>query len=52
MEKLLTPIFSTVPNCKPEAVGLGIAIRGKVEQRGKVIFLLLPPSVGAPFLVF
>ena len=27
------------PVCKPEAVGWGIAIRAKVEQKGRVIFL-------------
>ena len=27
------------PVCNPEALGLGIAIRAKVEQKGRVIFL-------------
>ena len=35
-EKLYTPVCSTVPGCKPKAEGQGIAIRAKVEQKGRV----------------
>ena len=38
--KLWIPVCSTVPDCKPEAVGQGIAIRAKVEQAGIHIFSL------------
>ena len=35
IEKLPTPVCSYVPDCKPK----GIAVRAKVEQKGRVIFL-------------
>ena len=32
--------LSCLPVCKPQAVGRGIAIRAKVEQKGRVIFTI------------
>ena len=32
-------LYPALPVCKPEAVSWGIAIRAKVEQKGRVIFL-------------
>ena len=40
IEKILAPVCSTVPDCKPEAVCHGIAIRAKVEQKGRVIYIM------------
>ena len=40
MEKLYPAVCSVVPAvCKPKAVGQGIAIWAKVEQKGRMIFL-------------
>ena len=42
MEKLYPSVCSVVPAvCKPKAVGRGIAIWAKVEQKGRVIFPLM-----------
>ena len=40
MEKLYSSVCSSVPPvCKPEAVGRGISIRAKVEQKVRMICL-------------
>ena len=40
IEKLYTPVFSTVPaSLQAKAIGWGIAIGAKVEHKGRGIFL-------------